>query len=889
MTRDGSAAGALATRCRETRGLAAKAGAWIADPGNIATVGRERDTLSRLCARAATRAGRLETAARRPMCVGVFGPSQAGKSYLIEVLARPETGPLRAHFTGHEPIDFLSGINPAGEKESTGLVTRFTGRQADGPEVEGFPVRIRALTELDVVKILGNTYFLDGDQTKEIPPSPEVLRRLADELGADRPDAAPHLDDAGLFDLEAYFSRHFAGARAADALSGYWDDVRRLAPRLARPDRARLFAPLWGGHEVFTEIYRQLTDALDGLGHPDEIFVGLEALVPREGSVLDVATLTGLGETIGSDALRVRTLPGHEATLPRHVVCAVAAELRIQLADPGRPFLRSADLLDFPGARSRQKVHLAEFLSAHPEAAKETFLRGKVAFLFDRYVAEQELTAMLLCVRPSNQEVATLPDLVDDWIGATHGRTPEARAAQPNLLFLVLTWFDSHFVEKAGDAGQDTGSRFRNRLEASLLGFFGKAHRWPREWRPGEAFRNTFWFRNPNYPAEAIIRYDGRREIEFLPEKTSRIRELRDSFAALPEAHAHFAEPARAFDEALRLNDGGVSYLVETLATVCRSELKLEQVSARLDELRADLREQLVRFYVPTDLGERLDAKRANANRVFDALEPVIAAERFGSLLRHFLIDVATLADALQGAALRSEKTEAAPPRPAAPAPSRILRPGQAASSGTAASVVQDATAADREHPVARQAVEAWIAHLRVVAGGEALSRAFALPRDAAALLVDELVELAARADMEARITSDLKILAAVERTEQASAKVALIAATRLNRLVGGLGFTTIPPVGEAPAVPDERGSHPAFASRPVPYDARSIGSEPKLIGQLYATDWFHGFYKVAEENAMRRGSGGTDMRQNERLRTVLDGLGGDTSLPAPHRPATAA
>lgn len=41
---------------------------------------------------------KLSRAASRKMCVGVFGPSQAGKSYLISALARDRKGELSADF-----------------------------------------------------------------------------------------------------------------------------------------------------------------------------------------------------------------------------------------------------------------------------------------------------------------------------------------------------------------------------------------------------------------------------------------------------------------------------------------------------------------------------------------------------------------------------------------------------------------------------------------------------------------------------------------------------------------------------------------------------------------------------------------------------------------------
>ena len=40
------------------------------------------------------------------MCAGVFGPSQAGKSYLVSILASRDGRPLQARF-GTKTYDFL--------------------------------------------------------------------------------------------------------------------------------------------------------------------------------------------------------------------------------------------------------------------------------------------------------------------------------------------------------------------------------------------------------------------------------------------------------------------------------------------------------------------------------------------------------------------------------------------------------------------------------------------------------------------------------------------------------------------------------------------------------------------------------------------------------------
>ena len=73
---------------------------WVGDEANKKAVGQERRALQRDLRRQAIAASRQEAAAKRPMCVGVFGPSQAGKSYLVSILARPGEDPLHGPFRG---------------------------------------------------------------------------------------------------------------------------------------------------------------------------------------------------------------------------------------------------------------------------------------------------------------------------------------------------------------------------------------------------------------------------------------------------------------------------------------------------------------------------------------------------------------------------------------------------------------------------------------------------------------------------------------------------------------------------------------------------------------------------------------------------------------------
>src|SRR4051794_8515804 len=101
----------VAARASEVAGLAAQGSKWLAaHPG---VVRQDPATLAREFRKHARTASRLRRAAERPMCVAVFGASQAGKSYLVSRLAAPEGRPLLSQF-GDRTVDFLKEINPEG-------------------------------------------------------------------------------------------------------------------------------------------------------------------------------------------------------------------------------------------------------------------------------------------------------------------------------------------------------------------------------------------------------------------------------------------------------------------------------------------------------------------------------------------------------------------------------------------------------------------------------------------------------------------------------------------------------------------------------------------------------------------------------------------------------
>ena len=625
----------LAARCARLAEQSRHAATWLAD--NRETVGSECTTLQKEMRRAARFFGKCEQAARRKMCVGVFGPSQSGKSYLISALARDSRGDLLADFCGRTS-DFITEINPEGGKESTGLVTRFTTTPPQGLTPD-FPIRLRLLSEMDVVRVLANTYYADCEH-KQMPDADAMrsaLERLTQTARQSSPGASSVTAD-DVEDLREYLNRNFLSKPRVQMLQqGYWAQAVSLAPLLPLSYRAELFGIIWNNQPKFQQLFLELCQALEALGNPAEADCPLEALLPRQTSIIDVALLAGLGTNSAEDRLTLLGKDGRKAALPRAVVTALTAEITIFMREQPDDFFSYTDLLDFPGYRSRLKILDLDKELEREGALQNLFLRGKVAYLFERYCEEHELTSMLLCIGPGNQEVQDLPRAVYDWICSTHGENPAHRAGKAPSLFFVLTKMDMEFEKKAGSPSVE--QRWNTRLQSSLLDFFGKQHDWPTNWDGAHPFRNIFLLRNPNFRCEAIFTFDAQgNESGVRPDQIAYVEEVRRAFVDSPLVRRHVDDPEAVWQAAMTLNDGGISLLRQRLRPLCNPELKRHQIGVGLDEQAERVLTALRVYYQSDDREELRRQKEALARNLAVLLARVAQNQTFGEMLHRLQV-----------------------------------------------------------------------------------------------------------------------------------------------------------------------------------------------------------------------------------------------------------
>lgn len=861
----------IAAWCNALARASGEAEGWV--ERNTAAVGNEKISLLKDLRRAGRLFRTCAKAAARKMCVGVFGPSQSGKSYLISALARGANDSLNAVF-GNACHDFLSEINPEGGKEATGLVTRFTLSPSGAPD--GYPVKLELLSEIDLVKIIANTYYADCEH-KEKRHS-DIAVTLG-KLHSEKTDSQSAVDINDMEDLRGYIAANFMakpGARELEQM--YWEEATELGPRLNTEGRIRLYALIWDEVEEFTALLRKLLSALEKLGYPETCYCAMDALIPRADSIIDVATLTGAANQT-DHKLDVVSAHGVKHTLPASVLTALAAELTIVMAEEPAGYFEYTDLLDFPGYRSRFKLDDVRRELKKPGMLYELFLRGKVAFLFQRYCATRELNSMLLCIGPSNQEVQDLPGVINAWIAGTHGPTPDSRANKRVSLFLVLTKFDMEFEDKKGAPSLEM--RWDNRLRASLLDFFGKQHDWPGQWTQGQPFNNIFMLRNPNFRFEAVMEFSGDTETGIRAQRLEYVQKLKNAFLQSRLVAAHFSDPAAAWQEAMRLNDGGISHIRNSLAPLCDPRIKREQITENVNNCRLQLIDRLKEFYHTDDRAELRAQKLRLTLKLFKSLGDLEKARgRLGQFLRRFAISEDELYDLHALAARRCQEN---------PAPCNEV-------SGFAEDMDIDALdlgslnpfaarpagSDPREHKedeayVFASLIESkWVENMRRLAETKEIRDFYLMPAPLFSALISELATGAERLELRNRLSHALRKAAAYANTSKSgiARRQAAIASRMINDYIDWLGYNPRTQTKGQRSIQLHGGSLVTVFDEPPQINGLPVlAGDRNTCSQKWFADWLNALAGLIMDNINFDGHSSFDPVENTALGSIISRL----------------
>lgn len=854
----------ISERCLRLSKAARDAVDWIGDPENAEAIDRMAPQVVRKLGTFARRADKLARAAKSNMAVSVFGPSQAGKSFLVSVLARPEGGQLVADYAGPDgQLDYISQINPEGEGESTGLVTRFTTTRVQTPD--GYPIPLRLINESDIARTIINSFYRDGDQSDK-PPTSEELSEHVETYRAKTGAPSQSLTADGVWEIAGYVEKTFSRAAYANRLETFWEDAAQIAPFLQLADRAAFLSMLWAGHKPLTDLFVQLAEASEKLNCETEVFAPMSALVPREISIIDVAALSGLFD--GSDRIEVMTASGKKVSVERAVLCALTAELVLPMREQPHDLFKETDLLDFPGARNRFEVPLAKSLQDPEKNVPQMLLRGKVAYLFDRYVDHQEITSMLLCIPPSNMEAIDLPMLVDTWIAMTHGDRPPKRVDVRCILFFILTKFDMHLGKSAADAGES--SRFDKRMRMSLIEKFGRQNDpWVDEWTPNRKFKNCYWLRNPNFVNEALFDYvkdGGVTKEELKEDQKDHIARLKAGCLEAENVRNHFEDPEEAWEAAMKENDGGVGRLLKGLEPVCQLSVKLEQILSQVADMETEILSNIGKYHVSTDVEKRVAEMEALAGEVIANLDLVLESHNFGALMARLMVEEDRIFDRVYSVPPDVRIGAQRPKKSARILPGGQQRPAAASGSEEGGEGIKTMT---RETFQSNRALQAWAESLQRFKDDPDIEDRLGVKPDIAASLVTELLTAARRYEIERRMSESLAEIQFGLTLERQARPAAVILGETINRFVSTLGYSEVSEE-KRPVIEEPEGKIPVFKERPHAVSIDGLPQEPEAIADRYWTHWVHALFDVYRCNAQMVDGADINHEQNARIGQII-------------------
>jgi len=643
-------------------------------------------------------AKRYENAASKRPSIALFGQSQVGKSYLVSNIGKMPTENVQYVIDEKSgaKISFIQYINPAGGgKESTGLVTRFSiHSQAKGTK----PITIKLLSQSDLVRILTNGYLSDiKEYTYSINPS-EInsrLQSLKSQLSSSR---YSEFSEDDVYDVKEYLDAEFKDSFIVRDLNktDFWEEIAEIVPYLRYDNRWQVFEFLWGKQPFLTKLFNLLSEGLRQVDFSAHLGVGFEALIPREVSIIDVQRYyelfdsdTEFNQKIASvkqnmdnaskafvsqfldlsevsATLKVETSEGRITAIHRNVLAAVTAELCLtlpsQIAEhPQRTFLKDADILDFPGARSRHMIPEVTFVANDEKKKLEIFLRGKIAYLFEQFNHNLEISTLVFCQSNDQPNVTYLPKLISNWVKLIHGENAEAREKREQKLSTIvnnrqidriipLLFVNTKFnIEIKGNGSETLGNshshdyKWEARVKANFHEFYAKSvdDKWMQNWNQSDkTFKNVFFLRDPNFSTDVFdginpISKEGT-ELNIRDLYVPVLNDMRTSFINHEYVRKHVRYPEECWSETSTLNKSGIDYIVKYLVPTTDPIIKIEQVKDLISNLKKDILREIDIYYEDNDVNESMRKANINSVKVVTAL--VKMQQQFGQFLNKLML-----------------------------------------------------------------------------------------------------------------------------------------------------------------------------------------------------------------------------------------------------------
>lgn len=605
--------------------------------------------------------------------IAAFGKSQVGKSYLISCLLQNhgEDFMVRA---GDKSYNFVFAINPpsaeGGGVESTGVVSRFSSfKRNPGAYNPDLPVLVKTFSVSDIVTILADSYFNNFNNYTSLSESEiqALCNKLQEKFSSREEQSAPVISPDEILRMKDYFAKHINHAQTFNN-SPFFNQLALLMSRIPVSEYAELFSHLWNKDSNMTRLFEVLLGTLSRFDYARYIYLPIEAVLHagvKEDTIMSVQCLTTLLDdnakyTTDAYVKRGDNYEKKAVQVPKSAICAICSEVVFKideefLSSTGRydlsgigedvlprinqgpiemSMLRDNDLLDFPGARSTEQEN-AEKIS-QKTVLLNCFLRGKVAYLFNKYNEDMGINVLLYCHHNKDNDVTGLYKLLEDWVNNYVGETPEERRHRMEFtkispLFFIGTMFnlDMQLGIGAESTEQAIDQRWITRFNTVMNKqcFHRDTVEWVRNWtHPGEDFQNSYMLRDYKFSGPKSGLYSGFAESK---KETGMImtedyyQRMRKTFIENSFVRQYFADPALSWDVAASINNDGALYIMEQLSEVASrmDKAREAQFSEINEKVMARVYQIMQEYLVSEDTDVILQQNIRKANGIFREME----------------------------------------------------------------------------------------------------------------------------------------------------------------------------------------------------------------------------------------------------------------------------
>ncbi|BBN58162.1 hypothetical protein TRE132_62870 [Pseudomonas chlororaphis subsp. aurantiaca] len=571
--------------------------------------------------------------------------------------------------------------------------------------------------------------------------------------------------------------------------------------------------------------------------------------------------------------------------IPVAQLAALTAEMTFRLIEtPSDEIVEHVDLLDFPGYRGRKKLHEIANSSDPDSSTKDNsvsqlILRGKVAYLFERYTDNQEMNALVVCTGSTKQsDVNDVGPVLTRWIEKTQGGDAATRLKRETGLIWALTMLDLRVSTSLKLTPAQYDESWDGMIKLTMLERFGSLP-WMNNWA-GAPFQNTFLVRKPRMDAAFIKQDSSGAETGINPDYQDRLNELGQSFASNELVCKHIKEPGKAWQAMLKEDDGGISHFSSSFSGVANTEFKLQRIREQLSECIESLTVHGLSTWYHADGDGAAAAKKAQAQMILTQLgrRPAV----LGELINHLDVPSEEIRDLYLSGVYESEEVQASD-EPATPASSPSLYGDDGgfdfadfgddldSSPAHVSADIKAPEAQSNEHRFAKAAFTAWIAHLRELPTRQSLLNLLGLEKAVIEATVDELVTAGHRQDLPGQLSrAVLKRAQSGARRDQLVERQVLEVQRVLRDFVSWFGYIQ-KPVAERP---NSRAGAKAplfsFYTDVGPGQVPVLPAQPANQAQLFLGDWLSGLAYITLDNAGHGAGREITPEQNEKLGRVL-------------------